>query len=183
MQVAKWSGPSAMYVAFLPPRPVVAGWIKLLLIMGKSFSVFSSLRNRILALVLGLVTLVLAATITAVVFEARAEVQTQVGLQLRSAAATTREALYSRGTQLANAAIVLTADFGFKEAVASADSATLLSALENQRARIRADLVIVLNPDGVPLSSTAAKLTSKTRAELRRIVIEDPDGKTLRLYR
>ncbi len=172
-----------MYVAFLPPRPVVAGWAKLLLIMGKPFSVFSSLRNRILALVLGLVTLVLAATITAVVFEARAEVQTQVGLQLRSAAATTREALYSRGTQLANAAIVLTADFGFKEAVASADSATLLSALENQRARIRADLVVVLNPDGLALSSTAGTLSSKTSADLRRIVIEDPDGKTLRLYR
>src|SRR5471030_629836 len=98
-----------MCVAFLRPRPVVAGWINLLLIMGRPFSVFSSLRNRILALVLGLVTLVLAATITAVVFKARGEVESQVCLQLRSAAATTREALYSRGTQLANAAIVLTA--------------------------------------------------------------------------
>ena len=66
---------------------------------------FSSLRNRILALVLGLVTLVLAATITAVVIKARREVENQVGLQLRSAAATTREALYSRGTQLASAAV------------------------------------------------------------------------------
>jgi len=133
--------------------------------------------------VLGLVTLVLAATITAVVIKARGEVENQVGLQLRSAAATTREALYSRGTQFASAAVVLTADFGFKEAVASADSATLLSALENQRARIRADLVIVLNPDGIPLSSTSGNLSDKTSADLRRIVAGDPDGKTLRLYR
>jgi diguanylate cyclase (GGDEF)-like protein len=145
--------------------------------------VFSSLRNRILALVLGLVTLVLAATITAVVIKARREVENQVGLQLRTAAATTREALYSRGTQLASAAVVLTSDFGFKEAVASADSATLLSALENQRERIRADLVIVLNPDGIPLSSTSGKLSSKTSADMSRIVRGDPDGKTLRLYR
>ena len=144
---------------------------------------FSSLRNRILTLVLGLVTLVVATTITAVVIKARSEVETQVGLQLRSAAATTREALYSRGTQLANAAIVLTADFGFKEVVASADSATLLSALENQRARIRADLVVVMNPDGAPLSSTSGKLTEKTSTDLRTIVSGDPDGKTLRLYR
>jgi diguanylate cyclase (GGDEF)-like protein len=133
--------------------------------------------------VLGLVTLVLAATITAVVIKARREVETQVGLQLRSAAATTREALYSRGTQLASAAVVLTSDFGFKEAVASADSATLLSALENQRARIKADLVIVLDPDGIPLSSTSGKLSGKTSADLHTIVLGDPDGKTLRLYR
>jgi diguanylate cyclase (GGDEF)-like protein len=145
--------------------------------------VFSSLRNRILALVLGLVTLVLAVTITAVVIKARDEVETQIGLQLRSAAATTREALYSRGTQLASAAVVLTSDFGFKEAVASADSPTLLSALENQRARIRADLVIVLNPDGVPLSSTSGRLSARTSADLRKIVFADVDGKTLRLYR
>ena len=144
---------------------------------------FSSLRNRILALVLGLVTLVLAATITAVVIKARREVETQVGLQLRSAAATTREALYSRGTQLASAAVVLTSDFGFKEAVASADSATLLSAVENQRARIKADLVIVLNPDGIPLSSTSGNLSGRTSTDLHAIVLGDPDGKTLRLYR
>jgi hypothetical protein len=56
-----------------------------------------------------------------------------------------------RGAQLANAAEVLTADFGFKEAVASADSPTLLS--------------------------------DKTAQDLRKLVLDDPDWETLRLYR
>lgn len=140
---------------------------------------FSSLRNRILALLLGLFTLVLAATTVAVLIKARE----QVGMQLRSATAPTREALYSRGSQLESAAVVLTSDFGFKEAVATADSATLLSALENQRARIRADLIIVLDPDGNPLSSTTGALSERTRADLRQIVIGDETGQVLRLYR
>jgi len=133
--------------------------------------------------VLGLVTLVLAATITAVVVKARAEVEKQVSQQLHAASSTAREALRFRGAQLANAAEVLTADFGFKEAVASADPPTLLSALENQRPRIGADLIIVLDPSGLSLSSTLGTLSDKTAQDLRKLVLDDPDWDTLRLYR
>ncbi len=132
---------------------------------------------------LGLVTLVLAAAITAVVVKARAEVERQVSQQLRAAADTAREALRFRGAQLTNAVEVLTSDFGFKEAVASADPPTLLSAIENQRPRIGADLIIVLDPDGLPLSSTLGALSEKTSADLRKLVLGDPDWETLRLYR
>jgi diguanylate cyclase len=151
--------------------------------MGIPSPVFDSLRSRILTLVLGLVTLVLAATIAAVVIKARVDVGRQVSLQLRSAADTARESLKFRGSQLASAADVLTSDFGFKEAIASADSPTLLSVLENQRARIGANLVIVLDPHGIPLSSTGGALSPKTSADLRQLVIGDPDEQPLHLYR
>ena len=62
---------------------------------------------------------------------------------------------------------MLTSDFGFKEAVSSADAPTLLSAVENQRMRIGANLVIVLAPDGHPLASTLGALSPATTADLQ----------------
>ncbi|MDB6082343.1 MAG: histidine kinase, partial [Gammaproteobacteria bacterium] len=151
--------------------------------MRMPFPSLRSFRTRILALVLGLVTLVLTASISAIAMKARAEVERQAGIQLRAAAGTAREALESRGDRLTSAVEVLTSDFGFKEAVSSADASTLLSAVENQRARIGADLVIVLTPDGNPIAGTRGTLSAKTAGDLRGLIAGDQDGATLQLYR
>ena len=151
--------------------------------MGISVPILSSLRTRILALVLGLVTLVVAAMATAIAVKARAEVERQVGVQLRSAAETAREALRYRGGRLTGAVELLTTDFGFREAVASGDKPTLLSAVENQRARISADLVIVLSEDGRPVVSTLGALTANTENDLQNLIANDADSETLQLYR
>jgi GGDEF domain-containing protein len=133
--------------------------------------------------VLGLVTLVLTAAIGAIAVKARAEVERQVGVQLHTAADTAREALKFRGSRLASAVDVLTTDFGFREAVSSTDAPTLLSAIENQRARINADLVIVLNPEGHPVASTLGTLSAKTQNDLKELIASDADGEILQLYR
>jgi diguanylate cyclase (GGDEF)-like protein len=125
----------------------------------------------------------MTATISAIVLKARAEVERQAGIQLRTAADTARETLRYRGDRLTSAVEVLTADFGFKEAVSSADASTLLSAVENQRARINADLIIVLNPEGNPVASTSGTLSAKTRNDLHGLITSDADGETLQLYR
>jgi len=142
-----------------------------------------SFRTRILALVLGLVTVVLTATVIAVVIKARAEVGRQATLQLQTAANTAREALKVRGNQLTSAVEVLTSDFGFKEAIASGDAPTLMSAIINHRARIGADVLIVLDSEGRPVASTLASLSSQTRDDLQELVAADADGQFLRLYR
>ncbi len=142
-----------------------------------------SFRSRILALVLGLVTAVLTATVLAVVLNARAEVESQAALRLKGAADTAREVLKFRGNQLTSAVEVLTADFGFKEAVSSGDTPTLLSAMDNHRSRIGADVLIVLDPDGRPVASTLAGLSPATQRDLQELVAADSDGKLLRLYR
>ncbi len=159
------------------------GHLDLTWLMGIRLTVPRSLRTRILALVLGLVTLVLAAMTIAIAVKAHAEVQRQVGVQLQSAAHTAREALRFRGARLAGAVDVLTSDFGFKEVVASRDAPTLLSAVENQRARINADLVIVLNPDGQSVASTLGSLSAKARDDLKDLIAGDPDADILQLYR
>jgi predicted signal transduction protein with EAL and GGDEF domain len=142
-----------------------------------------SFRSRILALVLGLVTLVLTAAIVGIAVKARAEVDRQVGAELKTAAGTAREILRFRGSQLTTGVETLTSDFGFREAVSSEDAATLQSALENQRLRIDANLVIVLSPAGVPVASSGGVVSSATRHDLERLIADDADGETLQLYR
>jgi diguanylate cyclase (GGDEF)-like protein len=149
--------------------------------MGIPLTILRSFRGRILALVLGLVTLVLTAAIVGIAVKARAEAQAQVGIQLKTAAETAREILKFRGSQLATAVEALTSDYGFKEAVSSADSATLLSAAENQRMRIDANLVIVLAPDGNPLASTGL-LSPTTTADLQRLIAGDSNQETWQIY-
>src|SRR5277367_5444360 len=150
--------------------------------MRRPFGFVRRFRFRILALVLGIVTVVVSATVLAVVLKARDEAGRQAAQRLRSAADTAREILKFRGTQLTNEVDVLTADFGFKEAIASADSPTLLSVMKNHRSRIGADVLIVLDPDGRLLASTLP-LSPATIDDLQSVVAGDGDGRMLRLYR
>ena len=62
----------------------------------------------------------------------------------------------TRSQQVADAARVLTADFGFRQAIASRDHNTVLSALVNQRERLSADLVLLLTPEGKVFASTGS---------------------------
>ncbi|HEY3850526.1 MAG TPA: EAL domain-containing protein [Steroidobacteraceae bacterium] len=151
--------------------------------MAISLTILNSLRGRILALVLGLVILVLTAAIVGIAVTERAETERQVGAQLQTAADTARELLRFRGSQLTTAVEVLTSDFGFREAVSSADAATLTSAIENQQRRINADLVIVLSINGRPLASTFNGSLANTQRDLEGLIETDASGETLQLYR
>lgn len=62
--------------------------------------------------------------------------------------------LLSKEQALITAASVLTADFGFKQAVATNDKKTIDSALGNHGKRIDADLMILLNTKGELLTSS-----------------------------
>jgi c-di-GMP phosphodiesterase len=151
--------------------------------MGISFTILNSLRSRILALVLGLVTLVLTAAIVGIAVTERAETERQLSVQLQTAADTARELLRFRGSQLTTAVEVLTSDFGFREAVSSADAATLASAVENQQRRINADLVIVLSTNGRPLASSFNGSLARTERDLQGLIESDAGGEVLQLYR
>jgi diguanylate cyclase (GGDEF)-like protein len=63
------------------------------------------------------------------------------------------QVLFNRESLLYNSAGVLTADFGFKQAVATGDKATIDSALLNHGERIQADLMALISLDGTTISS------------------------------
>ncbi|MCB1908943.1 MAG: EAL domain-containing protein [Rhodocyclaceae bacterium] len=56
--------------------------------------------------------------------------------------------LKERSEQLITAARVLTSDFAFRQAIATADQATMTSALNNHGSRIGADKMVLVSPDG-----------------------------------
>ena len=74
--------------------------------------------------------------------------------ELRVASRTFQRLLQQKSQSLVEATVVLTADFGFRAAVASRDRPTILSALGNHSARINATAVALLDLDGTVLADT-----------------------------
>ncbi len=74
--------------------------------------------------------------------------------ELRVASRVFTRLLDQNGQQLVEATSVLTYDFGFREAVATRDADTILSALRNHAGRIRASGMSVTGLDGIVVADT-----------------------------
>ncbi len=61
---------------------------------------------------------------------------------------------------LATSLAILTADYGFKRAVATNDQATIASALDNLGGRLEADLMLITNTSGELISSSKSQFTA-----------------------
>lgn len=121
-----------------------------------------SFRNRLLALIIGLVVLTQTVTLIAVLARTAGDVQARAEEQLRSGSSVVEEFVHSQAAQLANGVAVLAADFGLREAVASGDKVTILSAASNHAARIGADLVLLMSASGQVLASSAPLASSES---------------------
>lgn len=75
---------------------------------------------------------------------------------------------------LKTAAQVLTADFGFKQAVATGDAATIASALENHGSRINAALMLLSDRDGKVFSSNQPQFVNENTDRLVRSLVLSP---------
>jgi diguanylate cyclase (GGDEF)-like protein len=107
-----------------------------------------SFRNRLLALIIGLVVATQSVTLVAVLASTNHEVQARAAERLQAGSKAVLQFMRSRADQLANTVSVLASDFAFREAVASKDTATMLSAATNHAQRVGADLVVLTDSDG-----------------------------------
>src|SRR5215472_2516082 len=114
-----------------------------------------SFRKRLLVLIIGLVIVTQTVTLAAVLASTAHNVEARAAEQLRSGGSFVQQLIRFRAGQLANGVAVLAADFGFREAVASGDVPTILSAARNNAQRIGADIVLLLDTQGKLLASTA----------------------------
>ncbi len=114
-----------------------------------------SFRKRLLVLIIGLVVVTQTVTLAAVLASTAHNVEARAGDQLRAGGSFVQQLIRFRAEQLASAVAVLAGDFGFREAVASADAPTILSAAKNNSQRIGADIVLLLDTHGRVLVSTA----------------------------
>jgi diguanylate cyclase (GGDEF)-like protein len=133
----------------------------------------NSFRNRLLVLILGLVIVTQSVTLIAVLARTARSVEARGAEQLRSAGSVAQQMVRFRASQLASGVSVLATDFGFREAVGSNDTATMLSAAENHASRVGADLVVLLNTQGELLAASPRQAPGSFRS-LRQL-IDAPD--------
>src|ERR1700735_2353629 len=114
-----------------------------------------SFRNRLLAVIIGLVCVTQTVTLIAVLARTEHSVQERAATELVAGSAFVQQLVRFRAAQRESGVAVLAADFGFREAVASGDGPTMLSAAQNDAQRIGANLMVLIDNHGHVLASTA----------------------------
>ena len=127
------------------------------------------LNLRIFKLVGGLVCISTMAILVTVWYSTSQQVSSLIKKDLEIGQSVIRQVFENREKILFTAADVLTDDFGFKAAVASADEDTISSALENHGRRIASDLMAVLSLKGETIASNAADLSADFRFQEKSI--------------
>ncbi|HEY0340023.1 MAG TPA: cache domain-containing protein, partial [Steroidobacteraceae bacterium] len=133
-----------------------------------------SFRKRLLVLIIGLVIVTQTVTLAAVLASTAHNVEARAAEQLRSGGSFVQQLIRFRAGQLANGVAVLAADFGFREAVASGDVPTILSAARNNAQRIGADIVLLLDTQGNLVTATAPDV-GNSHVPLANL-LKDPHG-------
>lgn len=129
----------------------MTGWRERL----KAFG-FRHLRTRLTVLYMGLFGLTLLLTAIAVVTAVSNSAQRLVRDELSASGAVYAQIWQSRSAQLKQGAAILAQDYGFREAVATNDEATVRSALDNLRRRQGVDGALILGVDGHAVSTGVA---------------------------
>lgn len=118
----------------------------------------TSFQARIAGVLILLLLIVVAAVLLAVKAATKDAVQSQAQAQLQVGTRVFEGLLEMRGKRLRDAVQLLSSDFGFRDAVATADSATIRSVLQNHGARINANDMFLLGMDGTVMASTVAQI-------------------------
>ncbi|TNF06570.1 MAG: HAMP domain-containing protein, partial [Gammaproteobacteria bacterium] len=108
----------------------------------------NSFRNRLVISLVVVLMLVQLVTAVFVLNAAHTEQAVQQKKSLDVGINVFREVLANRSQQLSQSLSVLSADFGFKRAIATGENETILSVLENHGSRISADAAVLLSPQG-----------------------------------
>ena len=114
----------------------------------------AKLQDRIVVFFVVLLMVVLLASFWLIHFTIERAAQETVRGELDVGARVFRRLLQQNSQQLVEATSVLTYDFGFREAIATRDRDTILSALGNHAARIQASGMAVIGLDGIVVSDT-----------------------------
>jgi diguanylate cyclase (GGDEF)-like protein len=124
-------------------------------------------------LLLTIVPLAVAQVVTLFAVMRTVEQDIRAGAQesLTIGAVVVNEYLASRTEQLRTSVGVLAADYGFKEATATNDAATIRSVLDNHSRRVGADIAALVDLDGNVVASTLDAAAGNS-AEIRRVISE-----------
>ncbi len=128
-----------------------------------------SLHFNIFKLVGGLLCFSSLSILLAVWIATTNHARTQVDEDLQVGERIFKQVLASRELRLFNSADVLTSDFGFKQAIATEDKATIESVLENHGERISADLMVLVSLSGDVISAQNEPMNQQVTTQIRRL--------------
>ncbi len=118
------------------------------------------LRTRIAVIFILLLTTVLSVALSIVSAANRSNAEGEVQRQLDVGTLVFSRVLDTNRRQLMQAAQAVASDYGFREAVATRDTDTVVSALENSGARIGANVVVLVSLEGRVLAASGIALQS-----------------------
>ncbi len=118
----------------------------------------SSFQAQVACVLILLLLVVIGALYFSVKAATNSAVRSQASEQLQLGTRVFERLLDVQGRRLSDGVQLLAADFGFRDAVASGDSATIRSVLINHGKRINANDMILLSMDGKVLASSLADL-------------------------
>ena len=116
--------------------------------------IFRSLQRRIVVVFVGLLVLVMALIFTLVTRSNQAIVAGEMARELAAGTHVFARLIEQNQRQLEIAATVLSADFAFREAIATQDQPTVRSVIRNHGLRIGARVMMVINPEGLLVADT-----------------------------
>ncbi len=122
----------------------------------------TKLRTQILLFALALVLLTTLVIQSISWWSANKFNQQQIAQNIISAENILRQYIRSTENSLVSSARVLTADFGFKQAITSGEKDTITSVLANHGARINADLMLLTDLSGRLISSSRSSMNEPT---------------------
>ena len=134
------------------------------------------LRTRIALIFIVLVASALAVTLTVVSVANQSNARAEVQRQLETGTLVFSRVLDANRRQLTQAAQAVASDFGFREAVATRDTDTVTSALENSGARIGANLVVLVSLEGRVLATSGSALAAGSEFPAARMFRSHPNG-------
>jgi diguanylate cyclase (GGDEF)-like protein len=111
-------------------------------------------RQKVLLLAVALVMAIQLLTLFPVLQVIKRDAEDKARRSVDLAGIVFEEFIRNRAAQLRTTAGVLVSDFGFKQAVAGGDQATIRSALGNHAARVGAEAALLLDLDGTVLASS-----------------------------
>jgi diguanylate cyclase (GGDEF)-like protein len=118
----------------------------------------TSFQARIACVLIALLLVVVAAVFFAVKAATGDAVRSQAQTQLEVGSRVFEDLMDMRGKRLRDGVQLMSADFGFRDAVASSDASTIRSVLLNHGGRIGASDMFLLSMDGTVVASTVASV-------------------------
>jgi len=146
----------------------------------------TSFRQKIIGLIAVSLGVAQAATLAAILITTHRNVRENIEADLRVAEGVFESIFNARFVQLSESVRVLATDFGFKQAVATGDAPTILSAVENHSARAGADLAIMIDLSGNIIATTGSSTLSSEpawKALVEDVMREDYLARTIDINR